>query len=154
MNLLSRLLTPTGTKGCARHVALAAPFIPFGVVPVARSGTKGHPLLSRPGVPGWETGAIEIFQSRQISVSVVVSFDLAASYPSICRREPAFTQLKIRVRLRSTSDAVRPKWKVPHQLDKPPRLAKTPGSRNPQSATRSVRSDRTCAHACVGMTCV
>ena len=26
--LLSRLVTPTGTKGCASHVALAAPFVP------------------------------------------------------------------------------------------------------------------------------
>ena len=75
-DLLSRLVTPTRTKGCASHVALAAPFVPVGVtnpfVPVARPGTKGHPLLSRPGVPGWETGTIEVSQPGQISVSVVV----------------------------------------------------------------------------------
>ena len=33
---LSRLVTPTGTKGCASHVALAAPFVPVGP-----TGTKG-----------------------------------------------------------------------------------------------------------------
>ena len=59
MDLLSRLVTPTETKGCARHVAL-------------RPGTKGHPLLSRPGVPGWETGTTEVSQPGEISVSVVV----------------------------------------------------------------------------------
>ena len=61
MDLLSRLVTPTGTKGCAptgtkgcaRHVALA-------------------PLLSRPGVPGWESGTTGVSQPGQISVSVVV----------------------------------------------------------------------------------
>ena len=31
MDFLSRLVKPTGTKGCARHVALAAPFVPVGV---------------------------------------------------------------------------------------------------------------------------
>ena len=69
MDLLSRL------------VALAAPFVPVVVtnwdkrvlfVPVARPGTKGHPLLSRPGVPGWETRTTEVSQPGQISVSVVV----------------------------------------------------------------------------------
>jgi len=30
-DFLSRLITPTGTKGCASHVALAAPFVPVGV---------------------------------------------------------------------------------------------------------------------------
>ena len=67
MDLLSRLVTPTGTKGCARHVALAAPFVPVGVtnrdkrglfVPVARPGTKGHPFCPGPG---------------QISISVVLA---------------------------------------------------------------------------------
>jgi len=62
-------------------VALAAPFVPVGItnrdkrvlfIPVARPGTKGHPLLSRPGVPGWETGTIGVFQPGQINVSVVV----------------------------------------------------------------------------------
>ena len=81
MDLLFRLVTPTGTKGCARHVALAAPFVPVGVtnrdkrvlfIPVARPGTKGHPLLSRPGVPGWEIGTTGVSQPGQISISVVV----------------------------------------------------------------------------------
>ena len=81
MDLLSQLVTPIGIKECAKHVALAAPFVPIGVtnrdkrvlfVPVARPGTKGHPLLSRPGVSGWETGTTEVSQPGQISVSVVV----------------------------------------------------------------------------------
>ena len=45
------------------------PFVSVGVtnrdkmssfVPVARPGTKGHPLLSRTGVPGWETGTTAV----------------------------------------------------------------------------------------------
>ena len=73
MDLLSRL---------ARHVALAAPFVSVGVtnrdkrssfVPVATPGTKGHPLLSRTGVPGWETGTTAVSQPGQINVFVVVS---------------------------------------------------------------------------------
>ena len=80
MDLLSRLV-PTGTKGCARHVALAAPFVPVGITnrdkrvlfsPVTRPGIKGHPLLSRPGVPGWETGTIGVSQPGQINIFVVV----------------------------------------------------------------------------------
>jgi len=39
---------------------------------VLPTGTKGHPLLSRPGGPGWETGTIGVSQPGQISVSVVV----------------------------------------------------------------------------------
>ena len=59
---------------------LAAPFVPVGItnrdkrsssVPVARPGTKA-PLLSRPGVPGWETGTTRVSQPEQINVSVVV----------------------------------------------------------------------------------
>ena len=82
MDHLSRLVTPTGTKRCARHVALAAPFVPVGVtnrdkrvlfVPVARPGTKEHPLLlSRTGVSGWETGTTAVSQPGQINVFVVV----------------------------------------------------------------------------------
>jgi len=41
-------------------------------VPVARPGIKGPPLLSWPGVPGWETGTTRVSQPGQISVSVVV----------------------------------------------------------------------------------
>ena len=57
------------------------PFVPVGVtnrdkrsssVPVARPGTKGHPLLSRTGVPGWETGTTAVSQPGQINVFVVV----------------------------------------------------------------------------------
>ena len=62
--------------------ALAAPFVPVGVtngdkrssfVPVARPGTKEHPLLSRTGVPGWETGTTGVSQPGQINVFVVVA---------------------------------------------------------------------------------
>ena len=57
------------------------PFVPVGVtnrdkrssfVPVATPGTKGHRLLSRTGVPGWETGTTAVSQPRQINVFVVV----------------------------------------------------------------------------------
>ena len=41
-------------------------------VPVARPGTKGHPLLSRTDVPGWETGTTAVSQPGQINVFVVV----------------------------------------------------------------------------------
>ena len=56
-------------------------FVPVGVtnrdkrsssVPVARPGTKGHPLLSWTGITGWETGTTAIFQPGQINVFVVV----------------------------------------------------------------------------------
>ena len=42
-------------------------------VPVATPGTKGHPLLSRTGVPGWETGTTAVSQPGQINVFVVVA---------------------------------------------------------------------------------
>ena len=42
-------------------------------VPVARPGTKGFLLLSRHGVPGWETGTKKVSQPGQIKVFVVVS---------------------------------------------------------------------------------
>ena len=60
---------------------LAHPFVSVGVtnrdkmssfVPVARPGTKGHPLLSRTGVPGWETGTTAVSQPGQINIFVVV----------------------------------------------------------------------------------
>jgi len=41
-------------------------------VPVATPGTKGHPLLSRTGVSGWETGTTAVSQPGQINVFVVV----------------------------------------------------------------------------------
>ena len=59
------------------------PFVPVGktnrdkrvfFILVARPGIKSHPLLSRPGVPGWETGTIGVSQPGQISVSLVVPF--------------------------------------------------------------------------------
>ena len=70
-----------GQKGAPATWALAAPFVPIGVtnrdkmsssVPVARPGTKGHPLLSRTGVPGWETRTTAVSQPGQINVFVVV----------------------------------------------------------------------------------
>ena len=86
MDLLFRLVTPTGTKECARHVALATPFVPVGVtnrnkIPTGTKDCSGcqtrdkrAPLLSRPGVPSWKTGTTGVFQPGQISVSVVVDF--------------------------------------------------------------------------------
>ena len=56
-----------GQKGAPATWALAAPF-----VPVARPGTKGRPLLSQTGVPGWETGTTGVSQPGQINVFVVV----------------------------------------------------------------------------------
>ena len=41
-------------------------------VPIARPGTKWHPILSRTSVPGWETGTTGISQPGQINVFVVV----------------------------------------------------------------------------------
>ena len=70
-----------GQKGVPATWALAAPFVPVGVtnrdkrssfVPVARPGTKGHPLLSRTGVSGWEIGTTGVSQPGQINVFVVV----------------------------------------------------------------------------------
>jgi len=44
---------PTGTKGCARHVALAAPFVPVGITN-RDPGQKGDPGPSWcPFVPAW-----------------------------------------------------------------------------------------------------
>ena len=65
----------TFCPGAASATCLAHPFVPVGVtnrdkrvffVPVARPGTKGHPLLPRPGVPGWETGTTGVSQPGQI----------------------------------------------------------------------------------------
>ena len=72
MDLLSRLVT----KGAA-----SAPFCPGwcyqpgqkgAFCPGCQTRDKRAPLLSRPGVPGWETGTTEVSQPEQISVSVVV----------------------------------------------------------------------------------
>ena len=67
------------------------PFVPVGVtnrdkkssfVPVARPGTKWHPLLSRPDVFSWETGTTKISQPGQISLSVVVYVCMHAQLPT------------------------------------------------------------------------
>src|SRR6185312_7483544 len=47
---------------------------------VATPGTKGHPLLSRTGVPGWETGTTAVSQPGQINVFVVVVCVLESSH--------------------------------------------------------------------------
>ena len=60
-----RLFVPVGNTNTNRDKRSS-------FVPVARLGTKEHPLLSRTGVPGWETGTTEVSQPGQISVSVVV----------------------------------------------------------------------------------
>ena len=78
-------------KGAPAMWALAAPFVPIGVtnrdkrssfVPVARPGTKQHPLLSRTGVLGWETGTTGVSQPGQINIFVVVKLYLDVQYPS------------------------------------------------------------------------
>ena len=55
-------------------------------VPVARLGTKGHPLLSRTGVPGWETGTTAVSQPGQINVFVVVRYRILQQ--TICLNHP------------------------------------------------------------------
>ena len=57
--LLSRLVTPTGTKG---PLLSRLPDL----------GQKGTPFLSRTGIPGWETGTTGVSQPGQINVFVVV----------------------------------------------------------------------------------
>ena len=121
MDLLSRLVTPTGTKGCTRHVALAAPFVPIGVtnrdkrvlfVPVARPGTKEHPLLSRPDVPGWKTGTTKVFQPGQISLSLVV----AGTNDSSC---PVLVLLFVVVTVTSSDHPVQDLLLLPDSRDPP-----------------------------------
>ena len=67
---MSGLVTPTGTKGCASHVALAAPFV-SGQKGVFCPGCQTRDKKARPGVSGWKTGTIEFSQPEQMSVSVV-----------------------------------------------------------------------------------
>ena len=64
-----------------RRGTLKKHFVPVGItnrdkrvsfVPVGRPGTKGFLLLSRHGVPGWETGTKKVSQPGQIKVFVVV----------------------------------------------------------------------------------
>src|SRR6185437_604987 len=57
LHLLSRLVLPTETKG---------PLL-------SRLPDPGHLLLSRTGVPGWETGTTAVSQPGQINVFVVVT---------------------------------------------------------------------------------
>jgi len=73
-------------------------FFPVGItnrdkmvsfVPVARSGTKGFPLLSRHGVSGWETGTKKVSQPGQIKVFVVVDSHNSASFSGELDVDPA-----------------------------------------------------------------
>ena len=72
-DLLSQLVQPRGADSlfCPDWCYQPGPKGPF--VPVARPGTKGPPLLSRPGGPGLKAGTKSVSQSGQISVSVVVN---------------------------------------------------------------------------------
>ena len=72
-----------GACGAPAGDAKKKHFVPVGItnrdkrvsfVPVVRSGTKGFPLLSRHGVPGWETGTKKVSQPGQIKVFVVVIY--------------------------------------------------------------------------------
>jgi len=49
MDLLSRLVLPTGTKGCARHVALAAPGCFLSRLPDPKQKGSLAFLVSKPG---------------------------------------------------------------------------------------------------------
>src|SRR6185503_12707405 len=80
-DILSRLVTPNGTKGCASHVGVGCTFCPCWCYqpgqkvlfcPGCQTRDKRAPLLSRTGVPGWETGTTGVSQPGQISVFVVV----------------------------------------------------------------------------------
>ena len=56
MDLLSRLVTPTGTKGCAKHVALAAPFVPVrGQKGAFCPGCQTRDKRAPPFVPAWRS---------------------------------------------------------------------------------------------------
>ena len=66
-DFLSWLVTPTGIKGCASHVGAGCTFCPG-----CQTRDKRAPLLSRTGVPGWETGTTAVSQPGQINVFVVV----------------------------------------------------------------------------------
>ena len=88
-DLLSRLVISTGTKGCASHVALAAL---FARLPDPGQKDPPTPLLSRPGVPGWETVTTRVSQPEQISVSVAVHVTRLAYMPHpLCHIGPHST---------------------------------------------------------------
>ena len=68
------------------------PFVPIGNTNRDRlpdPGQKEPPLLSRPGVPGWETGTTKVSQPGQISLSVVVNVTLTITkiIPMILQRD-------------------------------------------------------------------
>ena len=83
MDLLSRLVTPTGTKGCARHVALAAPTKGCFWSRLPDPGQKGTPFVpdrrSRLGNRdnnGFPTGTNQRFCSSGLL------FNVDGTYPS------------------------------------------------------------------------
>ena len=82
-DILSRLVTPTGIKWCASHVGAGSTFCPGWCYqpgqkvlfcPGCQTRDKRAPLLSRTGVPGWETGTTAVSQPGQINVFVVVAW--------------------------------------------------------------------------------
>ena len=86
MDLLSRLITvPVGNTNRDKRMRQArragSPFClgwcyqpgqKGAFCPGCRTRDKRAPLLSRPGVPGWETGTKKVSQPGQIACSVVV----------------------------------------------------------------------------------
>ena len=75
------LVTPTGTKGCARPRGGGSPFGPDWCyqpgpkVPISlgcQTQDKRTPLLSRPSGTCCETGTTRVFQLGQIDCSIVV----------------------------------------------------------------------------------
>ena len=86
-----------------RRGTLKKHFVPVGItnrdkrvsfVPVARPGTKGFLLLSRHGVPGWETGTKKVSQPGQIKVFVVVTVQAFVKGMSCARSDTGEKQIK------------------------------------------------------------
>ena len=72
-DLLSRLVT-----GCASYVGAGSTFCPG-----CQTRDKRAPLLSRTGVPGWETGTTAVSQPGQINVFVVVKLNDLMNMPPV-----------------------------------------------------------------------
>ena len=90
------------TKGCASHVGAGSTFCPGWCYqpgqkvifcPGCQTRDKRAPLLSRTGVPSWETGTTGVSQPGQINVFVVVNLLYHASicvsplYPFVTSRD-------------------------------------------------------------------
>ena len=75
MDILSRLVTTVPVGNTNRDKRVRQPYQPGQKVlfcPGCHTRDKRAPLLSRTGVPGWETGTTAVSQPGQINVFVVV----------------------------------------------------------------------------------